>query len=58
MSRAKEAVDFCSQFRIEFDKAQSEDEKIILLQVLAERLNTWTLQMKLEQIQKKSKVPQ
>lgn len=51
----KQAADFCRQILEEIDRTEDRDEKIILLNVLSERVNQWTLAMRLQIIQRKSK---
>lgn len=57
MSRdiVKEANDFCEEFNRLYEAEKDPVEKIILLQVLSERLNAWTLEQRLRTIQRKSK---
>lgn len=51
----KEANDFCEEFNRLYEAEKDPVEKIILLQVLSERLNAWTLEQRLRTIQRKSK---
>lgn len=51
----QEANDFCEEFNRLYEAEQDPAEKIILLQVLTQRLNAWTLEQRLRIIQRKSK---
>lgn len=51
----KEANDFCEEFNRLYEAETDPEEKMILLKVLSERLNAWTLEQRLRIIQRKSK---
>ena len=50
-----EANAFCEEFHRLYEAETDPVEKIILLRVLTERFNAWTLEQRLNLIQKKSK---
>lgn len=51
----KEANDFCGEFNRLYQAEQDPAEKIILLQILTERMNAWSVEQQLRIIQRKSK---
>jgi len=51
----KEANDFCEEFNRLYEAEKDPVEKMILLGVLTQRLNAWTLEQRLRIIQRKSK---
>lgn len=51
----KEANDFCEEFNRLYEAETDPEEKMILLGVLTQRLNAWTLEQRLRIIQRKSK---
>ncbi len=51
----KQANDFCSEFLKVFEAEQDPVERVILLRVLQERVDSWTIQQRLNLIQKTSK---
>jgi hypothetical protein len=51
----KEANDFCEEFNRLYQAETDPVEKIILLQILTERMNAWSVEQQLRIIQRKSK---
>ena len=51
----KEANDFCKEFHRLYENEENTGEKIILLQVLTERMNAWSIEQQLRIIQQRSK---
>lgn len=55
MNKAEQAAVFCEEVLAEFEKTNDPEEKLILLGVLTNKLNEWSLAMKLDAIQRESR---
>lgn len=56
MNKAEQAAKLCEEILAELDKTTDFEERCILLGVLTDNLNQWTLSMKVQQIQRNSRV--
>ncbi len=54
-NRLAEACKFCEEILAELDKTTDIEERIILLNILNEKLIGWNVEMKLQAIQRKSR---
>lgn len=55
MNKAEQAAVFCEEILTEFEKTNDPEEKLILLGVLTNKLNEWSLAMRLDAIQRGSR---
>lgn len=55
MNKVEQAARLCKEVLAELDKTTDPREKLILLGVLTDNLNKWSLEMKLQQIQRNSR---
>lgn len=54
-NKADQAAQLCQEILAELDKTTDFEERCILLGVLTDNMNKWTLEMKLQEIQRKSR---
>lgn len=52
MSKAEQAAIFCQEVLVELDKTTDIEERLILLGVLTNQLNEWSLAMRIEAMRK------
>lgn len=55
MNKVEQAARLCEEVLAELEKTTDPEERWILLGVITDNLNKWTLEMKLQAIQRKSR---